>query len=668
MQTQPSLNGGDVFERAMADSAIGMALVDPGGRIVTANRALCEYFGYPAAMLTTMTVEQVTHPQDMDADLARMQQVQDGTIDSYHLQKRYVHADGHVLSGYLTVSGIRDDDGRLDMFVAQVVDITREAALEENLRLLAEHGTDVIARDGNDGTLQWVSPSITRATGWQPEQLVGVALEDLVHPDDRALVHATQDHLRAGESATFDVRVMHVDSTFSWFAVNVDPVRTPTGKMIGRIATWRPMDAEMQARQLAEQREAEFRILAENATDLVIRVGEDGRLAWVSPSVIQTLGWDPDDVIGRAPAAFLHPHDAQDMVERVTRLSKGDPRVESARRVLLADGSYHWFSVQASRVTDPDGRPAGRVIGLHDIDAEMRARVALEASERTFRTAMEAAPGGMAVLDLDGRFVEVNKALAAMLGRTSGWLTEHSIGDVLHPDEIAADNLLRTHVRSGLEISGVQECRLLRADGTIVWVEHAIGLVRDENGAPASYVSQFVDISEARESRRELEFLAGHDPLTRLSNRRTLMERMGTALLQTPRTGTRIGVVFLDLDGLKGVNDTYGHSAGDELIVQVAQRIRDAVRGDDIVARLGGDEFVVALIRVHDLEDAIDVAEKIREVVAEPIQTTGATVHVTVSAGVTLAATSDAPDGAIARADQLLYQAKAAGGDRVVAR
>ena len=667
MKTKPFLRRGDVFERAMAVSAVGMALLDPDGRIVTANQALCEYLGFPKDTLTSMTLDQVTHPQDLDHH-EKMDQIREGTVDSFHLQRRYLHSSGHVLSGYLSISAIRDDAGRLDRLVAHVVDLTGEAGLEENLRLLAEHGTDVIARDGNDGTLRWVSPSITRATGWQPEQLVGVAMLDLVHPDDRPLVHATQDLLQAGESAAFDVRVMHVDSTFSWFAVNIDPVRTNAGTMIGRIATWRPMDAEMEARQLAEQRETEFRILAENATDLVIRVGEDGRLAWVSPSVFQTLGWDPDEVMGREPAEFLHPNDAQEIVERVTRLSKGDPRMESARRVLLADGSYHWFSVRASRVTDSEGRPAGRVIGLHDIDAEMRARIALEASERTFRTAMEAAPGGMAVLDLDGRFVEVNKALAVMLGRAPGWLTEHRIADILHPDETAADSALRSQVRSGLEISGVQECRLRRADGTIVWVEHAIGLVRDENGAPASFVSQFVDISEARESRRELEFLAGHDPLTRLSNRRTLIERMGTALRQTPRTGTGIGVVFLDVDGLKRVNDTYGHSAGDELIIQVAQRIRDSVRSDDIVARLGGDEFVVALIRVHDLDDAVDVADKIRQAVAEPIVTMDATIRVTVSAGVALAAAGDAPAGAIARADQLLYEAKAAGGDRVVAR
>lgn len=667
MQTEPSINGGDVLARAMTDSAIGMALVTPDGRILSANPALCEFFGYPAEVLVGMTVNDVTHPHDLDADLDHADKVMAGVMDSYHLRKRYIHADGTVLTGYLTVSGIRDDRGGVELFVAQVVDITREATIEDNLRLLAEHGTDVIARDGNDGVLRWVSPSITRATGWQPEQLVGVALLDLVHPDDRELVTSTQDSLVDGTNASCNVRMMHMDGTFSWFAVHVDLVCSASGKRLGRIGTWRPIDGEVEARQLAQKRESDFRLLAENATDLVIRISQDGRLTWVSPSVVTTLGWDPDDVIGRSPAQFLHPHDADEMVARVMSLTIADPSLEQARRVLLADGTYHWFSVRASRVTDPDGAPAGRVIGLRDIDAEVQAKAALEASERIFRTAMDAAPGGMAVSDLEGRFLKVNKALAAMLGRTTQWLTEHRIDDVLHPDDRALNRVLRSQIHSGLAPTKVEESRLLRADGTVVWVEHAIGLVHDESGAPVSYVSQFVDISEARESRRELEFLAGHDPLTRLSNRRTLLERMGTALRQIPRTGTRIGVVFLDLDGLKQVNDQHGHAAGDELIVNVAKRIRSAVRDDDIVARLGGDEFVVVLIRVHDLQDAVDVADKVRNAVAAPIAAGGHALHVTVSAGVTLAEPSDAPDQAIDRADQLLYRAKAAGGNQVLA-
>ena len=294
-------------------------------------------------------------------------------MDSYHLRKRYIHADGTVLTGYLTVSGIPRRPWGVELFVAQVVDITREATIEDNLRLLAEHGTDVIARDGNDGVLRWVSPSITRATGWQPEQLV-------VWPCWTWCTRrsGTRD-VHAGFARRRNQRILQrAHDAYGW---HVQLVRSPRRSGVQRQRQTSGPDRdvasdrqEVEARQLAQKRESDFRLLAENATDLVIRISQDGRLAWVSPSVVTTLGWDPDDVIGRSPAQFLHPHDADEMVARVMSLTIADPSLEQARRVLLADGTYHWFSVRASRVTDPDGAPAGRVIGLRDIDAEVQTK------------------------------------------------------------------------------------------------------------------------------------------------------------------------------------------------------------------------------------------------------------------------------------------------------
>ncbi|HQR78832.1 MAG TPA: PAS domain S-box protein, partial [Actinomycetota bacterium] len=572
MRTGPMTAGGDVFRRAMHDAAIGMSLVAIDGTYLEVNSALCEILGYDAATLYTMTWQELTHPQDLEADLEHVGRLLAGTTDSYHMRKRFIRASGEVLTAYLTVSGIRDVTGQLEMFVSQVIDITHEAELEENLRMLAENGTEVITRLTNDGTLRWISPSVTRTTGWAPEQLLDVPFIGLVHPDDRAGIQNGTVQLGAGESAAFNARLIHADGSFSWFAINMDPVRNPTGKMVGRIATWRGIDAEMEANTLVSRREAEFRMLAENATDVVIRIGQDGLITWVSPSTVSALGWDTHEVIGMRPNDFLHPHDLAEIVERVRSLSPDEPTVDHPRRVMLADGSYRWFSIKASLVVDEQGQPAGRVLGLRDIDEEIRTRAALEASERVFRTAMESAPGGMAVMSLDEEFLQVNKALSTMLSRHASWLVGRRMGDVLHPEDLPEDREMCRQVRAGMQLSAVKECRLLRADGTVVWVEHAVGLVRDESGRPVSYVSQFVDISEARESRRELEFLARHDPLTRLSNRRSLVDQMRQVLTQTPRTGTQIAVLFLDVDGLKGVNDARGHAAGDELIVHVARR------------------------------------------------------------------------------------------------
>ncbi|MEZ5185466.1 MAG: PAS domain S-box protein [Candidatus Nanopelagicales bacterium] len=665
MRATSSTNRDDVFGRAMADAAIGMALVTEDGRFLEVNPALCRFFGYDRATMLTKTVADVTYPPDMDSDLDHADKVAAGVIDSYNLRKRYLHADGHMLTGYLTVSGIRDEYGSLTMFMAQVVDLTHETEVAENLRLLAEHGKDVIARASDQGLLEWVSPTVTAVLGWRPDELVGRAFIDLLHADDHPSTDEAEEALGETRDGSFSARVAHADGTYSWFAVSIDAVRSADGTIQAFVGVMRPNDAEIEARKRVADREAEFRMLAENATDVVIKIGTDARISWVSPSVHETLGWEMADLLGSQPEKFLHPLDAPQMVEDVTHLTPHVPTLQRPRRIRRADGTYHWFSVRATVATSSSGEVVGRVLGLRDMEVELQAQAAVRASERVFRTAMEAAPGGMAVLSMEGRFLQANSALSVMVGRSGEWLKGHHLDDIVHPEDLAADQALRRRVGAGENLAAIRECRLLRADGSSLWVEHAVGLVRTPDGRPDSYVSQFVDISEARESRRELEFLAGHDPLTRLSNRRSLVERLQAALRQTPRTGTRVGVLFLDLDGLKEVNDSYGHAAGDELIVNVAQRIRNAVRTDDIVARLGGDEFVIVLIRVHDLEDATHVADKIRSVVAKPIPSGDLTLCVTTSLGATLAEPDEEPEHVIERADHLLYRAKASGGDRV---
>ena len=170
-----------------------------------------------------------------------------------------------------------------------------------------------------------------------------------------------------------------------------------------------------------------------------------------------------------------------------------------------------------------------------------------------------------------------------------------------------------------------------------------------------------MNVTEAREAREALHFMATHDPLTQLFNRRELLARMSRVLSHAPRAGSRLAVLFADLDGLKQVNDTYGHSAGDRVLIEAARRIDSLLRDDDLAARIGGDEFVVVLPAVTRMEDALAVARKIREVIAEPLKLDGHAVVVGVSIGVAVAAAGDDAPTVIRQADMALYRAKNAG-------
>jgi len=198
-----------------------------------------------------------------------------------------------------------------------------------------------------------------------------------------------------------------------------------------------------------------------------------------------------------------------------------------------------------------------------------------------------------------------------------------------------------------------------------VWVQHAISLLRDEHGQPQSYVSQMVNVTEAREAREALHYMATHDSLTQLLNRRELIARVAQVLAHAPRAGARLAILFADLDGLKPVNDTFGHAAGDELIIEAAHRISALLRDGDIAARVGGDEYVIALPEVGGHEDARSVALKIRDALAEPLKIGGYAVPVGISVGIALAEPSDDPSAVIRRADAALYRAKKSGRNRI---
>jgi diguanylate cyclase (GGDEF)-like protein/PAS domain S-box-containing protein len=267
-------------------------------------------------------------------------------------------------------------------------------------------------------------------------------------------------------------------------------------------------------------------------------------------------------------------------------------------------------------------------------------------------------------MDLDRRFVEVNPALCRMLTFDAAHLIGRRMVDILNAPDDDVDLRMRDELLSGTTTSATHEVRLIRSDGAMVWVQHAIGLLRDENGVPQSYVSQFVNVTEAREAREALHFMATHDPLTQMLNRRELLARMSKVLAHAPRGGSHLAVLFADLDGLKAVNDTFGHAAGDEIIVEVARRLSGLVRGDDLAARIGGDEFVIVLPTVSGPDGARAVARKIQEAIAEPLLVDGYPTSVGVSIGIALADAGDDPQTVLRHADSALYLAKKAGGSR----
>jgi diguanylate cyclase (GGDEF)-like protein len=253
--------------------------------------------------------------------------------------------------------------------------------------------------------------------------------------------------------------------------------------------------------------------------------------------------------------------------------------------------------------------------------------------------------------------------------RSLGMPAEHWIGkgvqEILHPDDLGTYVEAVNAMNSGGIVR--RRVRLLCGDGAYHWFSSDGQVFVAGDGRPDGFCAalRIVDAEVAAEA--ALDRLARYDQLTGLCNRSEGLSRLAALLEQDdPRQG-RVGVLFVDVDRFKDVNDSCGHAAGDGLLQTIAQRLQAATREEDLVARLGGDELLVALPGMAALEQAVAIAETVRQAASEPVVSNGhQPVQATLSIGVTLARPGESVDGLIARADQAMYQAKQGGRNQVI--
>ena len=204
-----------------------------------------------------------------------------------------------------------------------------------------------------------------------------------------------------------------------------------------------------------------------------------------------------------------------------------------------------------------------------------------------------------------------------------------------------------------------------RKSGEIYPEMLSISLLRDSNGKVLRHVAVFSDISKIKEHEAELVRIAHFDALTSIPNRILLSDRMKQAISQTSRDQCLMAVCYLDLDGFKPINDTLGHQAGDEVLIEIAKRIGVTIRGGDTVARLGGDEFVILLLGLEKGDECVTTLERLLVAIAEPFTVKNKTVSVSASIGVSIYPIDDeAPDTLLRHADQAMYVAKQSGKNR----
>lgn len=674
----------NLFRRSMDDANIGVTIISGQGQYLKVNAAFCAMTGYEESDLIGRGYKDITYHEDRDGLDHFCKGIVDGTVRCFKAEKRYVRKSGEVFWAEVSVIVVADPrTGRPDRLISQIEDIdlkkrTLEAIAESESRwaFALENGQQGVWDVDKLAGRLYTSPTWKRMLGYEPEDVSidgGDAWLQLMHPDDHESFLAANGAHERGETEWLEAefRLRHKEGHWVWIL--------DRGKVISRDANGRPLRIIGTHTDISRNKAAEREIqLLEERVRLAVEAGGIG--LWSIDLATGVATWN-GETFGRMATEgdgqrslewlrFVHVDDRASLSDMLHRAAL-DPevRVNTTCRLLSPVRGLIHIRVLADQVTLSNGDRL--LLGTAwDISEQVSAAQALRDEKERLRTTLHAISDGVIATDGDGRVTLINPAAQRMTGLTEAEASGHPIEEVFQAIHDDSGRLASSCVRQVLE-SGAPVERLgtqvidVRGRDIHYIREAAAPIVAGADGR-AGAVLVFQDVSTERAMQRSLTHAATHDDLTGLANRRHFETRIQSVIAAARAEDSRHGLIFVDLDRFKIVNDTAGHLAGDALLQEVARIMRTIVPTSDCLARLGGDEFAV-LIENCDRQFAAFVGEKLIDAIgAIRFTWEGKVYEVGASAGVSqVDATTASAEAVLAEADVACYAAKAAGRGRV---
>lgn len=534
--------------------------------------------------------------------------------------------------------------------------------IDENFHFLAYPAHILVWMSNAEGLCSFVSPSWAAYTGREQAEQLGNGWLACVHPDDRnVLLHGMVEAHDSRQPFRLMFRYLREDGDYRWFVAQGMPRTTPTEEFAGYLCLCFDVTPYQEG-------EAEMECSARNMVTLLKKtrliaafLDAQGRVQFSSGGLCRLLQRSGSELLNcklfeqylaesnRNLLDTLYPEGIQNTLfpaEFQSELATGE---RQSRHIS-------WHAVIRREFS---GAASGVILIGDDVTALRRE----EEQTSLYIKAFEATDNAIVVTDASGCIVSINRAFTHITGYSS----EEALGNnprILQSgrhDEAFYSEMWTSILTTGHWHGDIWD---RHKDGHVYPKYLSVSAIRNASGALTNYVGIFRDISERKTVEDRLDHLAHYDSLTGAPNRSLLLDRLEQAIQRGVRRGVKVGLLYIDLDHFKLVNDTYGHSAGDDLLIAAAQRMRTCVRNVDTVARLGGDEFVV-LVPDIAAQDAVHVvAAKLLEALTPPYEIEGRHAVCTPSIGISIY-----PDDAdnwkelMKHADAAMYQAKQSGRD-----
>lgn len=509
-----------------------------------------------------------------------------------------------------------------------------------------------------EGRFTRVNAALCRISGYTEDQLLGMSMEEISDPDDYDRDCKFIEAVRAGSTDTHNVerRYRRADGSWLWAFESVSAIRNEAGTPLYFVAQIQDIGEARAAAEALKESEYRFRNLWNVSADGIRLMDENGLVLMVNEAFCRFVGKKKEEIVGRT---YMEMYTEEYRVENEgvlqKRVADGSIEPSMARDITLWDGRFVYVEVSNVLLDNDAGR---RLIlsSFRDCTDKRKQQAALE----RYRLLAEHANDIMLFVRPNGSIVEANDAAARAYGYSRDELAGMLVSDIRASG--AGDPVLHPGAAELLSPI-VFETEHRRKDGTTFPAE--VSVQRAVIGDESIFLKVIRDTTERTALAHELAHQAFHDSLTGLPNRALFLDRLGHALVSAPRRGGGVGVLFVDLDRFKMVNDSLGHQAGDQLLISVAGRLNSCIRGSDTAARFGGDEFTILLEGVGDAGEAILTAERVIRRLQTPFELYGHEVFVSGSIGIAFTSNAnESADDLLREADAAMYEAKSNGKGR----
>jgi diguanylate cyclase (GGDEF)-like protein/PAS domain S-box-containing protein len=537
---------------------------------------------------------------------------------------------------------------------------------ETKLRAILETEPECVKVTDIEGRLMYMNRSglVMIEAENDPSLVIGEEVDFLVVPQDRpAFNEMNRRVLQEGQEGKLEFEIEGLKGTRRHMETHATLFRDGARGAMSVLAVTRDITGRKNAELQLRQSEAKFRAIIE-ASPIPYALNDGKRnITFLNRAFIETFGYAQEDIPSLAdwwPKAYPDPEYRrwaaatwQSRLEKAAREKAAFEPLEL--NIRCKNSAVRTAMVSAAALGE--SLEGTHLMILYDITERKKNEEKLILAARVFSEAHEA----IVITDAHGTIVDVNPTYCEV----TGYSRAETVGknpNILKSGKQSPEFYAAMWKTLSEEGHWQGEIWNRKKNGEIYPELLTVSALRDEAGKVINYIGLFSDITQLKHQQQALELMAHYDPLTRLPNRILFADRFAQAVARCKREKNLLGICYLDLDGFKPVNDTYGHEAGDQLLIAVAERIKTVLREEDTLSRLGGDEFALLLVDLESIEQFENALARIHQTIARPIAINGQQIAVSASSGMTIYPVDDNDSDTLLRhADQAMYQAKLAG-------